>query len=144
MTGGHGALPQWTPIHDGPDSELYEDGLYYEATGSDDRTWRLWMVTDTRPDDPFPAGWRLAPVDALDQTNYIQRVGGFREFDQASLRIADRHELRADPLAVRQQLGLGPTPEQTEQAVAVTIGQYGFDPRTARLLVDCVVGGIDG
>jgi hypothetical protein len=72
-------LPVWTPVAD--------DVYIYEALDSQDRVWRLWWVRDPAPDDAFPAGWRFAPGDALDQVTFLPHQGGGREGDAAAARI---------------------------------------------------------
>jgi hypothetical protein len=55
-----------------------EDGFVYENEDSQGRVWRMWRVTAPAPGDPFPEGWRFAPVDALDQIQFV-KFGGLRE-----------------------------------------------------------------
>lgn len=73
-------LPVWTPVHTGEDR-------FYEAVDSRGHAWRMWLVAEDAPGDPFPSGWRFAPVGALEQANFIERVGGLRELDIAAMRI---------------------------------------------------------
>jgi hypothetical protein len=75
-------LPVWTPIWCEA-SNTYR----YEAKNSWGRTWRLWYVDTDQASDPFPAGFRFAPVDALDQVNFVEKVGGDRDFDKAAYLI---------------------------------------------------------
>lgn len=82
-------LPVWTPIWTG---QTYR----YEAVDSRGRAWRLWFADGGEPGDPFPRGWRFAPVDELDQLNFLEHVGGGRDFDRAAMRI-DAHATAADP-----------------------------------------------
>lgn len=77
-------LPSWTPI-------WTDDGYIYEALDSNGRAWRLWFVKSDSPDDPFPRGWRFAPIDALDQVNFFEHLGGGRAFDLAAMRIDARN-----------------------------------------------------
>lgn len=94
---GLSKLPVWTPIYT-------DDDCIYEAVDSRGRAWRMWLVEDDTPDDPFPRGWRFAPIDALDQANFIKHVGGGREFDTAAMRI-DVGEVAGDP-DFRHRMGL--------------------------------------
>jgi len=78
----------------------------YEATAPDGTTWRLWCADSPPPDDPFPAGYRLAPSDNLGNVNFISGEGGlYHALDMAGLRIA-ADAVRADPDGARRQLGL--------------------------------------
>ena len=90
-------LPVWTPISTGVD-------IIYEAVDSRGRMWRMWFVEDDAPDDPFPPGWRFAPADAPSQANFLEHVGGGREFDTAALRI-DANEVIGDS-GFRCRMGL--------------------------------------
>lgn len=94
---GLSKLPAWTPIWTG-------DDYTYEAVDGRGRPWRLWFVDDETADDPFPRGWRFAPVDALDQVNFIEHLGGGRDFDLAAMRIVG-HEIVTDP-GFRHRMGL--------------------------------------
>lgn len=96
-------LPVWTRIWAG-------DTYIYEGTDSRGRTWRMWFVEDDAPSDPFPAGWRFAPIDELDQINFIAHVGGGREFDTAAMRI-DAGEVVGDP-GFRHRMGLDEEPTE--------------------------------
>lgn len=77
------------PVWDG-------DTYIYEAVDSLGRAWRMWFVRDETADDPFPAGWRFAPIDELHQANFIAHIGGGRELDIAAMRI-DAGEVAGDP-----------------------------------------------
>lgn len=92
-----GPLPQWTPVgHGGP----------WEAADPHGRMWHLWHVDSPPADDPFPAGYRLAPYDDLGNVSYITAEHGlYHALDTAGLRIAG-DAVRADPDGARRQLGL--------------------------------------
>lgn len=94
---GTGPLPQW---------RMDKPGGPYEATAPDGTTWRLWHVDSPPPDDPFPAGYRLAPRDDPGSINFVDGEGGlYHVLDMAGLRIA-ADAVRADPGGARRQLGL--------------------------------------
>jgi hypothetical protein len=91
-----GPLPLWTAI---------KLGGPYEAVDPVGTTWRLWAVYSPTADDPFPAGWRLAPQDDLGNVSFISGIGGlYHAMDMAGLRIA-ADAVRADPDGARRQLG---------------------------------------
>lgn len=92
-----GPLPQWHLVDE-------ETGVF-ESTGDDGTRWRLWQVAAPSPDDPFPAGWRLAPSDDLTNTNYIAGVGNmYFAMDLAGMRIAG-DAVHTDPEGAKRQLG---------------------------------------
>jgi hypothetical protein len=92
-----GPLPQWTAV---------KPGGPYEAAGDHGTTWRLWAVDTPPADDPFPAGYRLAPRDDPGNVNYITREHGlYHALDMAGMRIAG-DAIRSDPDGARRQLGL--------------------------------------
>lgn len=90
-------LPVWTQIRT-------EGGFIYEAADSRGRVWRMWLVNEDASGDPFPRGWRFAPVDALDQVNFIEHIGALRELDLAAMRI-DAGAAANDP-SFRHRMGL--------------------------------------
>jgi hypothetical protein len=100
----------------------------------------MWLVTDPAPSDPFPAGWRFAPVDALDQANFIERVGGLREFDTAAIRIDAM--LTATDAGFQHRMGWDdPGQGQVEHAVSESLTRYGMDPEATGALVGLVLEG---
>lgn len=93
----NGPLPQWTAL---------SPGGPYEATAPDGTLWRLWAAGFPPADDPFPAGWRLAPRDDPGNMNFISGEGGlYFVLDMAGMRISG-DAVRADPDGARRQLGL--------------------------------------
>lgn len=96
-----GPLPQWT---------LVQYGGPYEATDTRGVSWRLWKVDSPPADDPFPAGYRLAPRDEPGNVNFITGEHGlYYALDMAGLRIAGG-AVRADPNGARRQLGFDDFP----------------------------------
>jgi hypothetical protein len=84
---------------------MLKPGGPYEATDPHGAVWRLWAVDSPPADDPFPAGYRLAPRDDLANVNFISDHGGlYHALDTAGLRIAG-DAVRADPGGARRQLG---------------------------------------
>ncbi|UKD50808.1 hypothetical protein L3Q65_00500 (plasmid) [Amycolatopsis sp. FU40] len=73
-------LPVWQRFHT-------DAGVTHEALDAAGRAWRLWFEPQGTPGSPLPAGWRFAPLDALDQTGFIEHRGGARELDIAAVRI---------------------------------------------------------
>jgi hypothetical protein len=85
---------------------MLKPGGPYEATDPHGVAWRLWAAGSPPADDPFPAGYRLAPRDDLANVNFISDHGGlYHALDMAGLRIAG-DAVRADPGGARRQLGL--------------------------------------
>lgn len=90
-------LPVWTPIWTG---DTYIDELPPAPTAGGGCNSSMMTRVKTR----FPRVGGSRPVDALDHVNFIEHVGGGRDFELAAMRI-DAREVAGEP-GFRYRMGL--------------------------------------
>lgn len=81
-------LPRWAMVDDA--AEVFE-------TTASGVVWRLWVVDNPVPGDSLPAGWRLAPRDALERVRLVTGRGLYHVLDRAGMQVvAFGRQLRGD------------------------------------------------